>query len=124
MVGYELVEGRPDPFIHGWGLALQPRAEITAARQHARLELGDELVSLPHLDARAVVVRDRIEGTVEVPAVEIDEGLELVPRAANVLEAVGDADALHRDLRALHLDKVAHAPRWVYQPPLAPSWKT
>ncbi len=53
-----------------------------------------------------------------------DHGLELVPGSADVLEPVGDADELHRDLLALDLGELAHAPRWVYQPPPAPSWKT
>ena len=47
------------------------------------------------------------------------------PRAARV-----EADANARPLEvnhcavALDLGELGHAPRWVYQPPLAPSWKT
>src|SRR4029078_9595137 len=67
---------------------------------------------------------DGIERAVEVPPAQRDDGFELVPGSADVLDAVGDADGLHHYLLAFDLAEVTHAPRWVYQPPLAPSWKT
>src|SRR6266566_4795397 len=95
-----------------------------AAGQSAGLEAVNELVPLSHLDAGAVVVGDRVERAVEVTPPQRDDGLELVPGSADVLERVRDADELHWDLLPLDLRELAHAPRWVYQPPLAPSWKT
>ena len=53
-----------------------------------------------------------------------DHRFELVPGASDLVQTVGHADELHRDLVALDFHEVGHAPRWVYQPPLAPSWKT
>ena len=53
-----------------------------------------------------------------------DDGLELVPGSTDVLEPVGNAHELHGDLVPLDLGELGHAPRWVYQPPLEPSWKT
>ena len=77
-----------------------------------------------YLDAGAVVVGHRIEGAVEVTPAQRDDGLELVPGAADVLEPVGDADELNGKLFALDFNEIGHAPRWVYQPPPAPSKKT
>ena len=114
----------PDPLVNGRRVAAQPGAEETASRQRAGLEAGHELVSFSHLDAGAVVVDDGIERAVEVTPTQRDERFELVPGSPDVLEPVRDADELHCDLSALDLDELAHAPRWVYQPPLAPSWKT
>jgi hypothetical protein len=59
-----------------------------------------------------------------VTAAQGDDGLELVPGARDLVKLVGNADELHRDLLALDLDEVGHAPRCVYQLPPAPSWKT
>jgi hypothetical protein len=121
---HHLVEGRLDPLVDARRIAAQAGAEVAAAGERPALEARHELVSLPHLDAGAVVVGDRVVGAVEVASAERDDGFELAPRAADLLEPVRDADELHRDLVALHLAEVGHAPRCVYQLPLAPSWKT
>src|SRR5207248_38257 len=143
----ELLEGRPDPLVDAGRVAMQPSPKEATAWQRARLQTRHELVSVSHLDARAVAVRDGIEGAVEVAPAQRDHCLELAPRSADVLEPVGNADELHCDLPTLDLGELSHAPRWVYQPPptgaegarvfgrassaspttlpaLAPSWKT
>jgi hypothetical protein len=118
------ISSRRRPLVDGRRVAAQPRTEIAAAGQRPGLEACHEVVSLPHLDARAVVVRYGVERAVEVTSSQRHHRLELVPRSPDVLEPVGDADELHLDLVALDLVEVAHAPRWVYQPPLMLSWKT
>ena len=88
---------------------MQTGAEVTAAGQCAGLEAGHELVSRPHLDARAVVVRNRVEGAVEATSAQRDGGLELVPGSADVRELVADADELHRDLVPVDLRELARS---------------
>src|SRR5262249_18513042 len=91
--------------------------KITAAGQRAGLEAGRELVSLSHLDACSVIARHRIERAVEVTPAQRNDGLELVPGPADVLQPVGHTDELHRDLLPPDFGELAHAPRCVYQPP-------
>src|SRR4029079_5024398 len=107
----------PDPLVDGLRTAAHRRAQVAAAGERAGLEPGFELVAVPDLDARAVVVRHRVERAIEVASPQGEAARELVPGAANVRDPVGDADVLRRDLVPLDLGELAHPPRWVYQPP-------
>lgn len=120
----QIVERGADPLVQRRRDSAQPGAEVPATGKLAGLEVGHELVPFPHLDAGAVVLDDRVEGAVEMAPAQGHNGFELVPRPADVLQPIGDADELHRDPIALYLGEVVHAPRCVYQRPLAPSWKT
>ena len=53
LLARQLVEGRPDRLVDSGRVAAQPRAEVAAAGQRAGLEAGNEVVSLPPLDAGA-----------------------------------------------------------------------
>src|SRR4029077_10018395 len=94
----QLVEGGRDPLVDTGRIAVQAGPEATGARGPAGLQAGRELVSLPHLHACAVVVRDRVERAVEAAPAQCDGGLELVPGSADVRELVADADELNGDL--------------------------
>lgn len=89
---------------------MQARTEKAATGQRPRLESVHEFITVTHLDAGAVVVRDGIEGAVEVAAAQGDNGFEPVPCSADVLEPIRNADELNRDLVAFDLVESGHAP--------------